>query len=116
MLSASYSHESSPQAYVVRTVVSTPGITGDGQILSPLANVLQVWMAELDASPAWVTQSPQSFHSTPLSFLLRAKGQPGHLAPLKSRVNICPRCTCFDNVHLILDLDLDVPASLHHVS
>lgn len=75
---------------MVRTVGSTPGITGDGQILSPLANVLQVWTAELDASPAWVTRSPQSFHATPLSFLLlQAKGQPGHPAPLKSRVDIC---------------------------
>lgn len=117
MLSASYSHESSPQAYMVRTVGSTPGITGDGQILSPLANVLQVWMAELDASPAWVTRSPQSFHATPWSFLLPAsKGTTRSPSSFEVTCGHLPRCTCFDNVHLILDLGLDVPASLHHVS
>lgn len=117
MLSTSHPHESSPQAYVVRTVMSTHGITRDGQILSPLANVLQLWMAELDASPAWVTRSPQSFQSTPLNFLLPA-GKETTRSPSSSEVTCgcLPRCTCFYNVLLTPDLGQDVPVSLHHVS
>ena len=117
MLSTSHPHESSPQAYVVRTVMSTPGITRDGQILSPLANVLQVWMAELDASPAWVTRSPQSFLSTPLNFLLPASKETTR-SPSSSEVTCgrLPRCMCFHNVRLTLDLGLEVPVGLHHVS